>query len=115
MATPPRASSKPPAGAAVLAAESGDGERAEALAQEGVDAARSFGLQTILVMTLTRAAEVAVLLGRWDRAQATLVYCREDNTGTCRIKTLVWEAPVDVINSATAPTEIKLHGKLSAE
>ena len=59
-------------GAALLAAEAGDAERAEALAQEGVDAARDIGLQTILVMTLTRAAEVAILLGRWERAQAML-------------------------------------------
>jgi predicted ATPase/class 3 adenylate cyclase len=59
-------------GAALLAAEAGDGERAEALAQEAVDAARAIGLQTILVMTLTRAAEVAILLARWERAQAML-------------------------------------------
>lgn len=49
------------------------------------------------------------------KAQATLVYCREDNTGTCRIKTLVWEAPVEVTNNSTAPTEMKLQGKLKAE
>jgi DNA-binding beta-propeller fold protein YncE len=49
------------------------------------------------------------------KAQATLVYCREDNTGTCRIKTLVWEAAVEVVNTPTAPTEIKLQGKLSVE
>lgn len=49
------------------------------------------------------------------KAQATLVYCREDNTGTCRIKTLVWEVPVEVVNNPTASTEIKLQGKLVAE
>ena len=31
------------------------------------------------------------------RAQVTLFYCREDNTGTCQIKTLVWQAPVEVL------------------
>jgi DNA-binding beta-propeller fold protein YncE len=46
------------------------------------------------------------------KARMTLVYCREDNTGTCRIKTLVWELPVEVINNSTAPTEIKLKGRL---
>jgi DNA-binding beta-propeller fold protein YncE len=46
------------------------------------------------------------------RVQATLFYCREDNTGTCRIKTLVWDAPVEAINNPTAPTEIKLQGRL---
>lgn len=49
------------------------------------------------------------------RAQATLVYCRDDNTGTCRIKTLVWNVPVEVVNDATAATELKLSGKLSVD
>ena len=59
-------------GAALLAAEAGDGERAQVLAGEAVEAARRLGLQTILVMTLTRAAEVGVLLGRWDWAGTVL-------------------------------------------
>ena len=46
------------------------------------------------------------------RAQVTLFYCREDNTGTCRIKTLVWQVPVEVTNDASAPAEVKLQGKL---
>jgi len=49
------------------------------------------------------------------RAQVTLFYCREDNTGTCRIKTLVWQAPVEVTNDANAPAEVKLKGKLTAD
>jgi thiol-disulfide isomerase/thioredoxin len=49
------------------------------------------------------------------RAQVTLFYCREDNTGTCRIKTLVWQAPVEVTSDANAPSEVKLQGKLTAE
>ena len=49
------------------------------------------------------------------KAQVTLFYCREDNTGTCRIKTLIWELPVEVSNEATAGTEIKLNGKLTAD
>ena len=48
------------------------------------------------------------------RAQVTLFYCREDNTGTCRIRTLVWQAPIEVTNDANATTEVKLKGKLSA-
>ena len=47
------------------------------------------------------------------RAQVTLFYCREDNTGTCRIKTLVWQVPVEVTNDQSAPTEIKVQGKLT--
>ena len=42
----------------------------------------------------------------------TLYYCREDNTGTCRIKTLVWRAPVEVTAEPGAPREIKLSGKV---
>jgi len=48
------------------------------------------------------------------RAQMTLFYCREDNTGTCRIRTLVWQVPIQVTNDTNAPTEVKLQGKLSA-
>jgi len=49
------------------------------------------------------------------RVQVTLFYCREDNTGTCRIKTIVWSAPVKVTNDASAPTEVRVQGKLAAE
>jgi thiol-disulfide isomerase/thioredoxin/sugar lactone lactonase YvrE len=47
-------------------------------------------------------------------AQVTLFYCREDNTGTCRIKTLVWQVPVEVTSDANAPAEVKVRGKLTA-
>src|SRR5215471_9214278 len=49
------------------------------------------------------------------RASFTFVYCREDNTGVCRIKTLQWQAPLEVVNDATAANEINLHGKVIAE
>jgi thiol-disulfide isomerase/thioredoxin/DNA-binding beta-propeller fold protein YncE len=42
------------------------------------------------------------------RASFTFVYCREDNTGVCRIKTVQWRAPVEVVNDAGAPTDLKL-------
>ena len=47
------------------------------------------------------------------RAQVTLFYCREDNTGTCRIKTLIWQVPVSV-SKAISESEIKLKGKVTA-
>jgi NHL repeat len=49
------------------------------------------------------------------RAQVTLFYCREDNTGTCRIKTLVWRVPVEVTDEVSGPNEVKLQGKLTTE
>ena len=49
------------------------------------------------------------------RAQTTLFYCREDNTGTCRIKTLVWQIPIEVTANASVPNEVKVHGKLTAD
>jgi thiol-disulfide isomerase/thioredoxin len=48
-------------------------------------------------------------------ASFTFVYCREDNTGTCRIKTLVWRAPVEVIDDAKAPGEINVRAKVSGD
>jgi hypothetical protein len=49
------------------------------------------------------------------RAQVTLFYCREDNTGTCRIKTLVWQVPVEVTSDPNSPSEIRVQGKLAAD
>ncbi|MEK6333880.1 MAG: thioredoxin-like domain-containing protein [Acidobacteriota bacterium] len=49
------------------------------------------------------------------RASFTFVYCREDNTGTCRIKSLLWRAPVEVVSDASAPTEIKLSARVGAD
>ncbi len=46
------------------------------------------------------------------RIQLTLFYCREDNTGTCQIKTLVWRAPVEVVMDASAPREIKAQAQI---
>ena len=49
------------------------------------------------------------------RVQLTLFYCREDNTGTCRIKTLVWRAPVDVVGDSMESNKLQIQGKVSAE
>ena len=49
------------------------------------------------------------------RAAFTFVYCREDNTGVCRIKTLTWRVPVEIVNDANAAAEIRLSGKVSGE
>jgi thiol-disulfide isomerase/thioredoxin len=46
------------------------------------------------------------------RIQFTLYYCREDNTGTCQIKTLVWHAPIEITADPTAPHEIKARGEI---
>jgi len=48
------------------------------------------------------------------RASFTFVYCREDNTGTCRIKTLVWRAPVEVVADEKAPAEIRLSASVNS-
>jgi hypothetical protein len=47
------------------------------------------------------------------RASFTFVYCRADNTGTCRIKTLVWRAAVEVVDDPGAANEITLPGKVN--
>jgi sugar lactone lactonase YvrE len=44
--------------------------------------------------------------------QLTLYYCRIDNTGTCRIKTLAFRAPVEITNDPAAPREIKAQGQI---
>src|SRR6201991_624526 len=49
------------------------------------------------------------------KAQVTLFYCREDNTGTCRIKTLVWNIPIEVTAASTGPNEVKVNGQLRVD
>ena len=49
------------------------------------------------------------------RIQMTLYYCREDNTGLCRIKTLVFRVPVEVTDAPDAPREISVLGRLDAK
>ncbi len=49
------------------------------------------------------------------RASFTFVYCREDNTGVCRIKTLQWIAPLEVVSDASASSDIKLTAKVTGE
>ena len=46
------------------------------------------------------------------RVQLTLYYCREDDTGACRVKTLIWRAPLNVTSDTAAPREIKLRGEV---
>lgn len=48
-------------------------------------------------------------------ASFTIVYCREDNTGVCRIKTLKWNAPVEISSDPSAPAEITLNAKVTAD
>jgi DNA-binding beta-propeller fold protein YncE/peroxiredoxin len=65
-------------------------------------------LRLPLTLPLRASAPGAATL----RVRLTLYYCREDNTGTCKIKTLVFAAPVEVTSEAGAPREIKLQGKV---
>lgn len=44
--------------------------------------------------------------------QFSFVYCREDNTGTCRIKTLNWRVPVKVVANSNA-SAITVVGKVA--
>ena len=54
-------------------------------------------------------------VGKADlRVQLTVFYCREDNTGTCHIKTLVWRVPIEVIDDPAAGNEIQLQAKVEA-
>jgi hypothetical protein len=45
-------------------------------------------------------------------AQLTLFYCRDDNTGTCRIKTLLFRLPVEVTDAQDAPGEIEVRARI---
>ncbi len=42
------------------------------------------------------------------KAKMTIYYCREDNTGVCKIKTLVWNVPLNIIESERPSANIQL-------
>lgn len=42
------------------------------------------------------------------KAKLTVYYCREDNTGVCLIKSLVWNVPVNVVADKKAPRKIEI-------
>jgi thiol-disulfide isomerase/thioredoxin len=92
-----------------------DGAQSLALADAGADP-KSTGrtakdLRLPLRVPLRAAATGAARL----RVSLRLYYCREDNTGTCRIKTLVWLVPVELTAEPAAPREIRLQGKVEGE
>jgi thiol-disulfide isomerase/thioredoxin len=87
-------------------------ENGTAISLDAQTAARSAkDLQLPVRVTLHASAKGSAAL----RIQITVFYCREDNTGTCRIKTLVFRAPVEVIDAQDAPSEIRVEGRLSAK
>jgi thiol-disulfide isomerase/thioredoxin len=49
------------------------------------------------------------------RASFTFVYCREDNTGVCRIKTVRWHGPLEVVNDQKASSEVRLNAKATGD
>lgn len=49
------------------------------------------------------------------RVRLTIYYCREDNTGTCHVKTLVFRAPVKIEDAEAAPHEVKVQSKIEAK
>ena len=49
------------------------------------------------------------------RASFTFVYCREDNTGVCRIKTVRWHGPLEVVNDQNASSEVRLNAKATGD
>jgi thiol-disulfide isomerase/thioredoxin len=42
------------------------------------------------------------------KAKVTVYYCREDNTGVCMIKTLVWKVPLNIVADKKAATKIEV-------
>ncbi len=49
------------------------------------------------------------------RIQLTLVYCRDDNTGACHIKTLTWRLPVEVAADTKASDQVLIKGKVGLD
>lgn len=85
---------------------------AQLLAIDPQNAARSVKNLRLPIRVPARASGTGIVE---LRALFTFVYCREDNTGVCRIKSLVWRVPVEVVSDASAAAEISLSGKVGVE
>src|SRR5215831_9789768 len=85
-----------------------DGEQPQTAPVDISKSARGLALPIRIPIGVNAGSAIA-------RASFTFVYCREDNTGVCRIKTLQWQAPLEVVNEAVAANEIKLNAKVTAE
>ena len=46
------------------------------------------------------------------KAKLTLFYCREDNTGVCLIKSLLWTVPIKITDKGTTVDKIELAANL---
>lgn len=46
------------------------------------------------------------------KANLTIYYCREDNTGVCLIKTLSWNVPLKITENKTSANKIELSAKV---
>lgn len=79
----------------------------------GVAASREYVKSSSELRLPVRVPLRALAAGEAElRAQLTLFYCREDNTGTCRLKTIVWRGPVVVADDAAAPREIRARARV---
>jgi DNA-binding beta-propeller fold protein YncE len=68
---------------------------------------QKFSILPIVVPFSTTQKGLATL-----RAKLSVYYCREDNTGTCQIKTLVWKIPVQVAPGKKASNKIEISAEV---
>jgi thiol-disulfide isomerase/thioredoxin len=85
---------------------------AEHVAFEGNTQRLTRGAKDLLRLPLRLPLRTHAVGAAELRLQLTLYYCREDNTGACRTKTLIWRAPIDITSNTAAPREIKLRGEI---
>ncbi len=65
--------------------------------------AQKFKVLPLIVSFQTTQKGVANL-----RAKATVYFCREDNTGVCMIKTLIWNVPLNIVDDKKASNKIEI-------
>lgn len=44
--------------------------------------------------------------------QLSVYYCREDNTGECKIKTLSWQVPIEIVKNENGKREVRLSSEI---
>ncbi len=83
-------------------------QRYEVSVENGKNIKVAGGKQKFNKLPLNIAFQTTTVGSSVLQAKISVYYCREDNTGTCRLKTLVWKIPLGVVANKKASSKIEI-------
>lgn len=96
--------------------ENGENPPVQGATNFSIENARSrFTKLPLEVFFQTGAPAPAASAAAKIRAKLTIFYCREDNTGVCLIKSVIWNVPVKITSDEKAASRIKLSAAVEVQ